>query len=299
MRSGNPWNGSTNWVNNLPGIPQMRIDAHHHLWSYHPSEYGWMDESMGVLKRDYLPAELAGEMKKTGITGSVVVQARQSVEETRWLLEQAELNPFIKGVVGWFALSSGQLQDQLERFASHPRLVGARHVIHDEPDDDYMLQPAFLGGIERLQAHNLVFDLLLFPRHLSRALILARSFPGQRFVLDHMAKPRIRSGQLEPWQGDLEALASMPNVWCKVSGMVTEANRDQWRYEEFVPYLDVVFGAFGTHRIMVGSDWPVCRLAGEYAEVMGIPLRYTRGCNRHQLERIYGLNAAECYQLED
>jgi len=277
----------------------MIIDSHHHLWYYNAEDYGWMDESMEVLKRDYLPMELENILAESGVSGTVVVQARQSIEETRWLLELADHNPFIKGVVGWFDLQSESLKTQLDQYAGHPKLVGVRHVIHDEPDDDFMLRPAFLKGIEMLQEFDLVYDLLLFPKHLGRAFKLVKMFPYQRFVLDHLSKPFIKSGFLQPWKDDVETLASQPNVWCKLSGMVTEADHNRWRYEEFVPYLNTVLQSFGTDRIMLGSDWPVCTLAGDYKEVLEIPLRFIKNLRENDKKSICRLNAIKCYQLEE
>ncbi len=275
----------------------MILDTHHHLWEFSEKEYGWMDESMSVLKRDYLPSELEKEISKAGVTGTVVVQARQSVEETRWLLTLAEKNPFIKGVVGWIDLRSSDMAHQLEEFAHNPKLVGVRHVIHDEADDDFMLRPAFVKGIERLEAFNLTYDLLLFPKHLERAIELVSMFPNQRFVLDHISKPYIKSGIIQPWKDDIEALASQPNVWCKISGMVTEANFESWKYEDFVPYMKVVCEAFGNDRIMLGSDWPVCKLAGEYSEVMKIPYDFFGNLSEDDIKNVYSQNAIDCYQL--
>ena len=277
----------------------MIIDSHHHLWKYNQDDFGWMNDSMEVLKRDYLPADLEDELVSTMVLGTVVVQARQMIEETAWLLDLAERTPFIKGVVGWFNLQSEHLRVKLDQYAGNPKLVGVRHVIHDEPDDEFMLRPAFLKGLELLHHYDLVYELLLFPKHLKRATELVRLLPDQRFILDHMSKPDINSGLLHPWEDDIEALASHPNVWCKISGMVTEADHNRWRYEEFVPYLDVVLNAFGTERIMLGSDWPVCRLAGEDDEVMDIPLRFIEGLNEDDRKRICWQNAVECYQLED
>lgn len=275
------------------------IDAHHHLWVYNSVDYAWMDDSMDILKRDYLPADLETEMAEVGVTGTVVVQARQLIDETASLLEMAEAHPFIKGVVGWLDLCSEMLRAQLDLFAPHPKLVGLRHVIHDETDDDFMLRPDFLKGIEELKDYDLTFDLLLFPKHLSRAIELVSMFPGQRFVLNHLSKPFIKAGILHPWKEDIEALAAQPNVWCKVSGMVTEAEAHTWRYENFVPYMKTVADAFGTDRIMLGSDWPVCRLAGEYEEVMAIPLDFISDLSAAEKENILSRNAIECYQLEN
>ena len=275
----------------------MIIDAHHHLWKYNTSDYGWMDDSMDVLKRDYLPVDFEEEITKAGISGTVVVQARQKLEETRWLLELADQNPFIVGVVGWVDLRSANLVTQLEEFAGHPKLVGVRHVIHDEPDDDFMLHPAFLKGMETLHHYNLAFDLLLFPKHIERAIELVSMFPDQKFILDHISKPFIKSGILQPWKDDIRLLAAHSNVWCKISGMVTEADHRSWKYKNFVPYMEVVSEAFGTDRIMLGSDWPVCRLAGEYIEVMGIPLDFFNNLIEIEKEKIFSQNAVVCYQL--
>jgi len=276
----------------------MIIDAHHHLWSFNEADYGWMDDSMRVLKRDYLPSDLQTELEKTGVSGTVVVQARQILEETRWLLELADANPFIKGVVGWVGLRSPNLEKQLEEFATHPKLVGVRHVIHDEADENFMLRPDFVRGIGQLKSHNLTYDLLLFPKHLKRAIELVGMFPKQRFVLDHISKPHIKLRVMQPWKDDIKALASFPNVWCKISGMVTEADVDSWNYEDMLPYMKVVCEAFGTDRIMLGSDWPVCRLAGEYEVVMGIPMLYFRSLSDEEKANIFYKNAVDCYQLK-
>lgn len=276
----------------------MMIDTHHHLWRFNEADYGWMDDSMELLKRDYLPAELKKELEKSGVSGTIVVQARQKLEETRWLLELAAQNDFIKGVVGWVDLRSPGLVDQLEEFAGHPKMLGVRHVIHDEADDDFMLRPAFMKGIEKLGDFNLSYDLLLFPKHLERAIELVSMFPDQRFVLDHIAKPFIKSGIIQPWKDDIEALATQPNVWCKLSGMVTEARLDSWTYENFVPYMKVVCEAFGMDRVMLGSDWPVCLLAGSYSEVMHIPIEFLEALSESDRNNVYSQNAIDCYQLE-
>jgi len=278
-------------------MASLIIDAHHHLWKFNEADYAWMDKSMSILKKNYLPADLEKQLGGTDVVGTVVVQARQNLDETRWLLEMAGRYPFIKGVVGWFDLCSENLQAQLNEFTDDPRLVGARHVIHDEPDDDFMLRPAFVKGMEKLVQYNLSYDLLLFPKHLQRAFELVSLFPDQRFVLDHLSKPFIKAGILDPWREEIAALASQSNVWCKISGMVTEADHEHWKYEDFIPYLDTVIEAFGTDRIMLGSDWPVCRLAGEYHQVMDIPARYFNDLDPFDREKIFSLNCIECYEL--
>ncbi len=275
------------------------IDAHHHLWKYNTRDYTWMDDSMSVLKHDYLPDDLESEFKHTGIRGTVVVQARQNLEETSWLLEQADQYSFIQGVVGWVDLRSMELGKELEEFVVHPKLVGVRHVIHDEADDDFMLRPDFIKGIAQLEAFDLTYDLLLFPRHLERAIKLVEKFPRQRFVLDHLGKPMIKAGIMEPWKSDITRLAAMPNVWCKLSGMVTEADHKQWQYKDLLPYMEVALDSFGPERIMLGSDWPVCKLAGEYSEVVKIVQEFIEALKLRDKERILYQNAIDCYQLKN
>jgi len=275
----------------------MIIDAHHHLWKFNNADYGWMDNSMSILKQDYLPADLEKLLDGSNVMGTIAVQARQMLEETRWLLEMAQQHPFIKGVVGWLDLCSEELNPQLDEFGENPWLVGVRHVVHDEPDDDFMLRPAFIGGMEKLVQYNLTFDLLLFPKHLQRAYELVSLFPDQKFVLDHLSKPFIKDGILDPWREEIAVLATQPNVWCKISGMLTEADHIHWKYEDFLPYLDVVVEAFGTNRIMLGSDWPVCLLAGEYHQAMDIPVRYFKDLDQLEMEKISWMNCAECYEL--
>jgi L-fuconolactonase len=273
------------------------IDAHHHLWTYNHADYAWINDSMSILKQDYLPEDLEGQLQASRISGTVVVQARQSLEETSWLLELADQNDFIKGVVGWLNLCSPDVVNQLRVFADHPKMVGARHVIHDEEDDDFMLRSDFKTGLVYLGAYGLCYDLLLFPRHLGRAVRLVDKFPRQRFVLDHLGKPPILKGELEPWKADISKLAVYPNVWCKLSGMVTEADWKNWSDEDLLPYLEAVLEAFGPDRLMVGSDWPVCTLAGEYSRVMKIVPDFISSLNKADQARILYKNAVDCYQL--
>ena len=276
----------------------MIIDSHHHLWKYTPEDYGWMDESMQILKEDYLPLDLEPQLKRSGVSGTVVVQARQTLEETEWLLNLAQRSSFLQGVVGWVDLCSPSLTEQLDKYSPHPKLAGIRHVIHDEPDNDFMLREDFKQGIAQLEKFNLTYDLLLFPRHLQRAAQLVLTFPNQRFVLDHLAKPPIKSGELQPWERDIKELAALPNVWCKLSGMVTEADPLSWKQEDFIPYMAVVLESFGPDRVMLGSDWPVCTLGGAYQEVMEIPLSYISSLSETEQEKIKYQNAIDGYQLQ-
>jgi len=277
----------------------MRIDTHQHYWRYNPHDYGWMLPGMEILKKDHLPVDLLPLLKEVGIDGTVAVQARQTLEETRWLLDLADQYPFIKGVVGWVDLRSPELHEQLERFSSHPKLCGVRHVVHDEPDDRFMLREDFVRGIGMLADFGLTYDLLLFPPHLPVACELAGLFPEQPFVLDHISKPLIKDGVLEPWATDLRRLAAFPNVTCKVSGMVTEADWQAWKPEDFAPYLDVVFEAFGIQRVMIGSDWPVCTVAGTYPQVMQVALDYVAQLSEAEQADVLGNNAIRFYGLLD
>jgi L-fuconolactonase len=275
----------------------MRLDAHQHFWHYTPTGYTWMTEQMGVLKHDFLPQDLRPLLDEIRFDGCVAVQARQDLEETHWLLDLAERHPFIKGVVGWVDLCSDQLPNQLQQFAAHPKLVGVRHIVHDEPDDNFMLRPDFRRGISHLREFNLTYDLLLFPRHLPVALHLVEEFPHQPFVLDHIAKPGIAEQLISPWQENLHHLAKFPNVFCKLSGMVTEARWKQWQPGDFHPYLNVTCEAFGPERCMIGSDWPVCTLSGEYEAVMKIVIDYIRKFSVEAQTAILGENCARFYHI--
>jgi L-fuconolactonase len=276
----------------------MKIDTHQHFWEYNDRDYGWMGPGMESLKQDRLPADLAGLLKKTGIDGTVTVQARQCLEETEFLLRLADENPFIKGVVGWVDLRSPQLEVQLEQFCYHPRLRGVRHVVHDEPDDQFMLRDDFVHGISRLRKYNLTYDLLLFPKHLPTACKLVAKFPEQTFVLDHICKPLIKDGKTEPWAGDIRHLASFKNVSCKISGMVTEADWQNWKPQDFTPYMDIVLEAFGIERAMIGSDWPVCTLAGEYEQVISIAADFVAQLSPDEQSAIWEQNPKRIYQLQ-
>jgi L-fuconolactonase len=276
----------------------MRIDSHQHFWRYDPARYPWIDDRMEILKRDYLPSALTPLLAASGFEGTVAVQAQQAAEETEWLLELADRSPFIRGVVGWVDLCSPAVGEELARYARRPKLVGVRHIVHDEPDDDFLLRADFRNGVARLREHALVYDLLLFPKHLPRAVSLVAELPEQPFVLDHIAKPPIRDGRLTPWQEDLRRLAAFPNVSCKLSGMVTEARWNDWRPEHLHPYLDVVLAAFGASRLMIGSDWPVCTLAGDYARTMAVVVDWSARLSAEEREGILGRNAARIYGLD-
>lgn len=257
-----------------------------------------MTDEMPDLKRDFMPGDLSPLLGQIGFDGCVSVQARQSIEETDWLLELAEENNFIKGVVGWVDLRSPHVHQVLSGYSNRGKLVGVRHVVHDEADDNFMLQPAFQNGIAALKEFNLTYDLLLFPKHLPVALQLVEKFPEQSFVLDHIAKPFISRREFSPWREDLKELARNPNVFCKLSGMVTEAKWNNWKEDDFMPYLDIVTESFGTSRIMIGSDWPVCTLSGGYSATMNIVKNYASRFPTEICEGILGGNCIRFYKLD-
>jgi len=277
----------------------MRIDSHQHFWIYNAREYEWIGHGMATLQRDFLPPDLAPLLEPAGIGGTVAVQARQCQEESQWLLELADQYPFIKGVVGWVDLSSPRVDEQLTQFARHPKFCGVRHILHDEPDDRFMLREDFVRGLSCLAKHHLTYDLLLFPHHLVVACELVRQFPHQPFVVDHLAKPRIKARELQPWNTDLRRLAAFPNVFCKISGMVTEADWQGWKPADFTPYLDVIFECFGPKRVMVGSDWPVCTLAGTFQEVLQIVAEYLEKLSPGEQAAVWGENAKRFYGIAD
>ncbi len=276
----------------------MHIDAHQHFWRYDQREYGWIDESMAALRRDFLPADLKPELERNEFQGCVAVQARQTLEETRWLLELAERAPFILGVVGWVDLRSPRLRFELERLAGKPKLVGVRHIVQSEPDERFLLQPDFLRGIALLEEFDLAYDILIYPRQLPVAAEFVARFPWQRFVLDHLAKPPIKSGNLDSWVRGIRELASFPNLFCKVSGLVTEADWQAWKPEDMRPCLDVAFECFGPNRLMIGSDWPVCTLAAPYSRVIDLVNNYLGKYSAEEREAVLGGNAATFWRLK-
>ena len=281
--------------------PERCVDSHQHFWKYDAEEYPWIQRDWPIRK-SFLPEDLKPLLTAQGFDACVAVQARQTFEETIWLLELAQKNPFIAGVVGWVNLlaeNGKAVAAQLERLDERHRskLVGVRHVVQDEPDDAFMLRADFLRGIQSLKEFGLTYDILIFPKQLPAAIQLVRRFPEQSFVLDHIAKPVIREGRLDDWQGQIRELAKAPNVMCKLSGMVTEAPWKNWHPDNFKPYLDVVWEAFGEDRLMVGSDWPVCLLSAEYAQAIWLVKDYVKQFGLDAFAKVMGGNATRFYKL--
>ncbi len=273
------------------------IDSHQHFWKYEPAEYGWIGPHMTALRRDFLPEDLEVEERKAGIDRSVAVQARSTVEETAWLLGLADANENVAGVVGWVPLSAPDVESHTEKFGSHPKLRGVRHVVQDEPDDEYLLRPDFNAGVAALRRFRLVYDILIFERHLPAAIEFVVRHPSQVFVLDHIAKPRIREGLLSPWRERIRELSRRPNVYCKLSGIVTEADWHGWSADDLRPYFDTVLDAFGPKRVMFGSDWPVLLLAGTYQGWCSVVKNAIAALSESEQARIWGDAAAEAYGL--
>jgi L-fuconolactonase len=274
-----------------------RIDAHHHFWHYLREEYPWMSDRMDVIRRDFLPDDLAAVLTTAGIDGTVAVQARQTLEETRWLLDLADRHNFMRGVVGWVPLVEGSVGRELEILAHRPKLRAVRHVLHDEPDDFYMLRDDFNRGIALLKDFGLGYDLLIFERHLPQTIEFVDRHPAQVFVVDHIAKPRIREGAISPWRENLEELAKRPNVFCKLSGMVTEADWRSWTISQLRPYAEAALEIFGPPRLMFGSDWPVVLVAAEYNRWVQTVRAMISGLSESEQARILGGTAMEAYRL--
>jgi L-fuconolactonase len=277
----------------------MRVDSHQHFWRYTPAEYGWIDDAMAPLRRDFLPAELRGEMDGASIDACIAVQARQTLHETRWLLDIADAHPFVAGVIGWIDLQADDALGQLEPFLGHPKLVGLRHIVQAEPDDRFMLRPEFCRGISLLADCGLTYDILIYPKHLGAAAELVARFPRQRFVLDHLAKPEIRAGEMRDWAEGLRALASFPLVFCKLSGLVTEADWTRWTVTDIRPYLDVAYECFGADRLLLGSDWPVCTVASDYRRTIALVDDYMCGKPAAERDAVMGGNAARLWRLHE
>jgi L-fuconolactonase len=275
----------------------MRVDSHQHFWHYDPIRDSWITDEMAVLKRDFLPADLLPELRVNGIDVCVAVQADQSENETRFLLDLAEKDREIAGVVGWVNLLDEKVEERLGHFSQFRKLRGFRHIVQAEPDDRFLMGKEFLRGVGMLSRFGFTYDILIYARHLPIANQFVQQFPNQKFVLDHIAKPQIKARELDGWSRGIRAIAENPNVWCKVSGLVTEADWKHWKPEDFRPYLDVVFAAFGSDRLMFGSDWPVCLLGGNYRTVKAIVDDYTQSFSAADKEKIFGGNAVRFYGL--
>lgn len=277
----------------------LKIDAHQHYWQYDPVRDSWITSEMSVIRRDFMPADLQPVLERNGIDGTVLVQTCHTEDDNRFMLKLAEENDFIKGIVGWVNLQSINVEDRLKHYhEKHPLIKGFRHVLQSDPDEQLMLREGFKRGISLLNKYNFTYDILIYPNHLKYAVKLVEEFPDQKFVVDHLAKPYIKDKRIDTWKRDIETLSQYQNVYCKVSGMLTEADWYNWRTDDFTPYIDAVFNAFSTNRVMYGSDWPVCLLAGGYNRALEILQIYTSRFSQQEQEQFFGGNAIDFYNLE-
>lgn len=274
----------------------MRIDAHQHFWHYNPKQHEWIDDKMSVIRKDFLPVDLLPILQKNNFDGCIAIQADQTEMETKFLIDLAIKNNVIQGVVGWVDLKAENIYEQLAYYKQYDVVTGFRHVLQNE-EPDFMLESNFLNGIQCLQDFNYTYDLLIFPQHLPAAIKLVKQNPHQLFVIDHIAKPYIKFGLIAQWKKDIELIAKFENVFCKISGMVTEVDYENWQDSDFLPYLDIVVKAFGTKRIMYGSDWPVCLVAASYPEMLNVVENYFNGFSETEQEDFFGKNAQLFYQL--
>lgn len=276
----------------------MIIDAHQHFWRYNAQRDAWITQEMSRLRRDFMPEELISQLHANQVDGSIAVQADQSEEETLFLLELAGRYAEIQGVVGWVDLRSAAIRQRLEYFSSFRKLVGFRHIVQAEPDDRFMLRKDFCSGLACLQEFHFTYDILIYAKQLETAVELVRMFPEQPFVLDHLAKPPVKSGELDRWAERMHELAAAKNVWCKLSGLMTEAEWGRWSSEQFQPYFEVALQSFGPDRLMFGSDWPVCLLSGTYSQAKHLVSEAIHPLTVEQQAKIFCLNAMRFYGLD-
>jgi L-fuconolactonase len=275
----------------------LRIDAHQHFWKFDPVRDSWITDEMAAIKKDFLPKDFQLELEQNNISGSIVVQSDQSENENEFQLKNAAEYDFIKGIVGWVNLQVENVEERLAYYRSFRKMKGFRHVLQGEPDRALMLKSTFLNGISKLEKLGFTYDILIFPDQLKYIPEFVASFPNQKFIIDHIAKPEIKDGEIEDWAKEINKIAKHENVYCKISGMVTEADWKNWKREDFNPYLDVVVEAFGIHRVMYGSDWPVCLVAASYAEVLDIGKEYFSSFSENEQELFFCANAIQFYNL--
>ncbi|WP_157208153.1 amidohydrolase family protein [Mariniflexile maritimum] len=275
----------------------MIIDSHQHFWQYHPVKHAWIDDAMAVIRKDFMPNDLAKVYQENGVDGCVAVEADQNPAETDFLLKLASEYNFIKGVVGWIDLRNDTIDAKLEVYRHQKKLKGFRHVVQAEADHNFLLRPNFLRGVSLLEKHNYTYDILIFPHQLGSTLEFVKRFPNQKFIIDHIAKPYIKDGFYDGWAVLMQEIAKQENVFCKLSGMITEADYNHWKPEQIHPYMDLVLEAFGVNRLLFGSDWPVCLVAGNYSKVKGLVGHFISKLSAHEQQNIMGANAIKFYNL--
>ncbi len=277
----------------------MIIDSHQHFWKYEPVKHEWIDDEMSIIRKNFLPKDLQKIYQENEIDGCIAVQADQTLEETDFLLDLADKNNFIKGVVGWVDLRANNLDKVLEIYSKHPKLKGFRHIVQAETDHNFLLREKFLRGIAALEKYNFTYDILIFPHQLGSVLEFVKKFPKQKFVIDHIAKPYIKDGFFDGWATLMLEIGKLPNVSCKLSGIVTEADYKTWTAAKIAPYLDLVFKAFGSKKLLFGSDWPVCLVAGNYTQIKKLITDYIAKLPVEDQKNIMGQNAIEFYNINN
>lgn len=273
------------------------IDSHQHFWQLERFDYDWMSSNDKVLYKDFLPDSFEPVLKENGVARSIAVQAHQSIEETRWLLDLSDQYDFIAGVVGWVDLQGENLEEQLDELTAHPKFKGVRHLVQDEPDDDWIVRPKVINGIKMLAKYGLTYDILVFTRHLRYVKTLLEQCPEVSFVIDHLAKPPIAEGKITEWADGIKEIAEFENVYCKLSGLVTEAEHQNWQPADLQPFVEIAIEAFGAKRLMYGSDYPVCLLAASYKQVLETYTSFLENLSDDEQSRILSENAADFYQL--
>jgi len=275
----------------------MIIDTHQHFWKYDKNKHSWIDESMIKLRQDFLPEDLEKVFQENSINGCIAVQADQSEAENNFLLKLSDENNFIKGVIGWVDFRKKDIKNKLQFYSDYKILKGFRHVVQDEPDPNFLLRPDFIKGIELLDNHGFCYEILVFPHQLGSVLEFVKKFPNQKFVIDHIGKPYIKDGFFDGWACLIGEIAKNENVYCKISGMITESVLDNWNYAQLKPYIEHVYESFGGKRIMFGSDWPVCLLAGNYKEMKSVAQKFAEQLSENEKEDFWAVNAVKFYNI--
>ena len=276
----------------------MVIDSHQHFWKYKPSKHNWINDSMSLIRKDFMPQDLKKVYDKNKIDGCIAIQADQTLKETNFLLDLSKENTFIKGIVGWVDLRASNIDNTLEHYSNYKKIKGFRHVVQDEEDHNFLLRPEFLKGISYLEKYNYVYDILIFPHQLKTTLEFVKKFPNHKFIIDHIAKPYIKDGLYDEWARLMSEISKCENVFCKISGMITEADYNLWTPEQITPYMDLVLTSFGSKRILFGSDWPVCLVAGSYKKVKELVTNFISKLSENEKTNIMGKNAINLYNIK-
>lgn len=276
----------------------MVIDSHQHFWNYKPSKHNWIDDSMSLIRKDFMPPDLKKVYDKNKIDGCITIQVDQTLEETNFLLDLSKKNTFIKGIVGWVDLRASNIDNTLKHYSNYKKIKGFRHIVQDEEDHNFLLRPEFLRGISYLEKYDYVYDILIFPHQLETTLEFVKKFPNHKFIIDHIAKPYIKDGLYDKWARLMSEISKCENVFCKMSGMITEADYNLWTPEQITPYMDLILTSFGSKRILFGSDWPVCLVAGSYKKVKELVTNFISKLSENEKTNIMGKNAINLYNIK-